>query len=68
MHGEIIAEAKKSEKQKELPEIEAGLKLGLIGFVFPASAESFIFIFLCINSTYVHFGFSEIGFVFPASA
>ena len=36
--------------------------LGLIGFVFPASAKSFIFIILCYKIRYVHFGLSEIGF------
>ena len=37
--------------------------LGLIGFISPAGAKWFIFIFLCYNRTCVHLGFSGIGFV-----
>jgi len=49
--------------------------LGLIGFVFPTSAKSFVFIILCFNRAYVHLAIQQIGFdwvcfgfVFPACA
>ncbi len=39
------------------------MKLGLIGFVFPESAKSYIFIIFCYNGTYVHLSIQQIGFV-----
>jgi len=40
-----------------------GLELGLIGFVLAFFNGGNIFIILCYGWVYVHFGFSEIGFV-----
>jgi len=43
-------------------------RLGLIGFVFPASAKTFIFIILCYNRAYAHLSILEIGFVLHKSS
>jgi len=49
LHGQIIAGAKKSEKQKELTESALGLKLGLIGFVLGLFWHFIGFNWLCIG-------------------
>ncbi len=36
--------------------------LGLIGFVFPECAKTFIFIILCYKRSYVHLSIQQIGF------
>ena len=46
----------------------SSLKLGLIGFVFRASAEAFVFIILCYDRGYVHLCIQEIGFVLHKSS
>jgi len=50
----FIEDAKMPIKRRKFPG-KTG-KLGLIGFVLPEHAGGFIFIILCYNRGYVHFG------------
>jgi len=66
--GQIIAGAKKSEKQKELTESALSLKLGLFGFVLGSFWVHIGFVLGLIGFNWVRIGFvftkCPIGFIF----